>query len=57
MEAEKKVIKFIASPEVDDGEELRSELAYAMLESKRVKRLTDLFLIALFLLFITYTVL
>lgn len=56
MESEKKIIKFVANPEVDDSEELRSELAYAMLESKRVKRLVDLFLLALFLLFVAYTI-
>ena len=57
MESERKVIKFVADTNIEDGEEIRSELAYAMLENKRVRRLVDLFLLALFLLLITYVTL
>jgi hypothetical protein len=57
MESERKVIKFVADIDIDDSEEIRSELASAMLENKRIKRLADLFLLALFLLLITYTTL
>jgi len=55
MKKEKKLIKFTANTELEDSEELRAELASAMVENKRVKRLIDLFLLALFLLLITYT--
>ena len=57
MQPEKKVIKFKTAKDVADSAKIREELTMAMLENKRVKRLVDLFLLVLFLLFITYTTL
>ena len=54
MKVEKKVIKFEVGEKEKESDEIRVELAYAMLESKRVKRLIDLFFLALFLLLISY---
>lgn len=57
MESERKTVKFDYRANIENSDRLREELAYAMVENKRVKRLVDLFLLALFLLFITYTTL
>jgi hypothetical protein len=57
MQPEKKVIKFKTAQDLENSTKLREELTVAMLENKRVKRLVDLFLLVLFLLFITYTTL
>ena len=57
MQPERKTIKFKTAKDIEDGAKLREELTMAMVENKRVKRLIDLFLLVLFLLFITYTTL
>ena len=57
MQPEKKVIKFKTVKDLDDSTKLRKDLTKAVLENKRVRRLVDLFLLVLFLLFITYTTL
>jgi hypothetical protein len=57
MEPERKVIKFHTTKDIENSAKIREELAMAMLENKRMKRIVDLFLLVLFLLFITYTTL
>jgi hypothetical protein len=57
MQPEKKIIKFKTAKDLENSTKLRKELTMAMIENKRVKRLIDLFLLVLFLLFITYTTL
>ena len=55
MQPESKIVKAESFEEVLDNEKLRAELTYAMLENKRVKRLIDMFILVLFLVFIMYT--
>lgn len=55
MQPESKIVKAESIEEVLDNEKLRAELTYAMLENKRTKRLIDLFILMLFLVFIMYT--
>lgn len=54
MEAEKKVMKFEVEEKEKESDEIKVELASAMLESKRLKRLIDFFFFALFLLLVSY---
>lgn len=53
----KEVIKFETKKEIEKSQKLREELTLAMIENKRVRRMIDLFLLILFLVFITYTTL
>ncbi len=55
MESEKKIIKFDSHTGIEDNDALREDLSKAMLENKRVKRLIDIFILILFLVFIMYT--
>ncbi len=55
MESEKKIIKFDSHTGIEDNDALRENLSKAMLENKRVKRLIDIFILILFLVFIMYT--
>ncbi len=55
MESEKKIVKFDSHDGLEDNEALRSDLSKAMLENKRIKRLIDIFILILFLVFIMYT--
>jgi hypothetical protein len=54
MEAERKLIKFSSNVVSEESDVIFEDLASSMVESKKVKRLADLFLIALFLIFLTY---
>lgn len=55
MEAEKKIVKFDTHDGIEDNDALRENLSRAMLENKRVKRIIDIFIMALFLILIMYT--
>lgn len=55
METERKIVKFEAFDQIEDPNVLREQLANAFVENKRVKRLIDIFILALFLVFIMYT--
>ena len=52
METERKIVKFESFEEIEDPNKLREQLATAFIENKRVKRLIDIFILALFLIFI-----
>lgn len=57
MDKERKIIKFESDDPKEEIEGLREELDLAMIERKRMKRIIDIFLLFLFLLFIVYTTL
>ncbi len=55
METERKVVKFESFEQIEDPNKLREQLATAFVENKKIKRLIDIFILALFLIFIMYT--
>lgn len=54
---EKKTIKTGEGEEYFDSDKVRSELSEALKEHRKVKSLVDMFILALFLVFIMYTLL
>jgi hypothetical protein len=54
MKPEKKTIRYSADSQLEDNDLIMENLEKAMLESKRMKMLVDLFLLALFFVFITF---
>lgn len=57
MVIEKKLIKIDKNSEpIEDSQEIRKNLNLAIEEQKRVRRMIDLFILALFLVFIMFMV-
>jgi len=57
MVIEKKLIKIDNNSEpIEDSQEIRKNLNLAIEEQKRVRRMIDLFILALFLVFIMFMV-